>query len=146
MDDSIFARLFSVLSDDDAESIWLREIKDFYSSGGDIFVSYPLNGWTLLHYASENLFIDVVEWLLAEGVDINVKDSKGSTPYLVALDSSIDSAIQYEEPEIDFTLVIRLIELGANIEASSEDGISRESILEDYGSKAKDQYKAAVKS
>jgi ankyrin repeat protein len=139
-------KLFMLLPEDNAEKLWLHTIKKYVEEGGSLSATYSKNGWTLLHYASENLFSDVVKMLLCNGSEVNSKAENGSTPYLVALDSSIDFAIQYGEPEINFSLVKTLIEHGANVDACSSDGISRKTILEAYGTKASDAYYEAIKN
>lgn len=141
MRDLIFENLFKHLIEDDADQLWEREIAQYINSGGDILVTNPDNGWTLLHYAAENLFSNVVNLLLSSGIPVDVRDSNGSTPYLVALDASIDAAIQNDESNIDFSTVKILIENGADVEACSTDGISRDSLLENYGERAMDEYK-----
>lgn len=144
--DDIFTKLFSFLPEENADQLWLDTIKEYLNEGGNISVTYPLNGWGFLHYASENLFRDVVNMLLSHGVNVDSAANNGSTPYLIALDSSIDAAVQSGESKIDFSLVKILIEHGANVDICTTDGISRDSLLEDYGEKAANAYYEAVNS
>ena len=144
-DDDFFQKLFGFLLKDNAEEIWLEYIKEYLESGGDVSITYSKNRWGFLHYAAENLFSNVVRFLLESGITVDSKDLNGSTPYLIALDSSIDAAIQEGIPEIDFSIVKILVQYGANTEVCSVDGISRESLFNDYGEKAKEKYYKQLK-
>lgn len=139
-DNEFFQKLFSHLSEDNAEEIWLKTIKEYIIRGGKVGITNSLNGWSLLHYASENLFCDVASFLLENGIDVDSKAKNGSTPYLVALDASIDAAIQEESSKIDFSIVKLLLKRGANVDIRTSDGLSLKSILEVYGSKATEEY------
>jgi len=142
----IFSLLFELLSENDAEEQWLIALSKFNEDGGDVCVTNPSNGWSILHYASENTFLEVTEWLISKGVDVNLKDNEGGTPYLVGLDSAIDAALQYGEPSIDFSQVKLLLVNGADSAVSAKNGLSRDSILDSYGSGAEDQYNRFVTS
>jgi ankyrin repeat protein len=140
VNDDLFRTLFHFLPEDNAEQLWLINIEEYLLSGGDKLIVNPGNGWGLLHYASENMFNSVVNMLLEKGIPVDVKAADGSTPYLIALDASIDAAIQQDEPEIDFSVVKILIEHGADMDVCSIDGISRESLLNNYGKQATEEY------
>lgn len=136
----IFFKLFSVLSQDNVEELWLDLIKQYHMDGGDLTILDPSNEWAMLHYAAENSLISVVGWLLDNGVDVDQRAGNGSTPYLIALDSAIDCAVQSGEAEIDFSTVQYLIDNDADIDAFSGDGISKASLLESYGVIAREAY------
>lgn len=136
----LFEELFGVISEDNAEALWASKIEEHINSGKELLVTNPDNGWSLLHYASENLFSSLVLMLLNHGIPVDIKSLNGSTPYLVALDASIDAAIQNDEPKIEFSVVKLLVAHGADTESCSVDGISRESLLESYGERATQEY------
>lgn len=140
MENNLFQDLFQALPEDNAEQLWFDQVEEYLAVGGDKLITNPSNGWGLLHYAAENIFKSVVEMLLDNGVPVDINTTNGSTPYLVALDSAIDAAIQNDDPDFDFSVVKLLIQSGANTEACSNDGISKDSILENYGEKATEEY------
>lgn len=45
------------------------------------------NGWTALFHAVENTYIQIVEVLMKNGADINLRDYKGLTPLMIACGS-----------------------------------------------------------
>lgn len=142
----IFDDLFDALSEDNAEELWLDILGKYLEHGGDVNVRHEKTGWTLLHHAADNLFSSVIEELINSGADVNSEDEEQVTPYLLALNAAIDYAVQYEHPDIDFSVVKQFIDNGANDTASSTDGLSRDSILQAYGEKITDSYHKYVKS
>lgn len=136
----IFQQLFCAFCENNAEDRCFKIIKDYLDSGGSISITNPANGWGLLHYASENLFISIIKMLLERGALVNFTDINGSTPYLVALDAAIDFSIQENLRDIDFTAIKVLINHGADINVISMDGISKDLILNNYGENAIAQY------
>ena len=53
-----------------------------------------VSGWSLLDYAVEHMRIDIIEWLIANGADVNLRGSDGGTALHHAVDIDIDSANQ----------------------------------------------------
>lgn len=144
--DDIFKKLYSVLLEEDTENLWLELLNNYYQEGGNLLLIDSFTGRSLLHCAADNLFKEVIEWLISKGLDINLREKNtGWTAYLIALDSAIDSAIQHDEPEIDFSVVKYLITHGADMEVCSNDGRSRKSLLKLYGPKVEEAYYKAVK-
>lgn len=78
-----------------------------------------------LHYALENLYYVSVKTLLDSGMTVDVKTSNSSTPFLIALDSAIDAAIQNHLLQFNFSVVKRLLENEADETVVSEEGISK---------------------
>lgn len=140
MDDNIYQRLFKLLIEENAEALWRQTIQDYLESGNELTVSNYSNGWSLLHYAAENIFSELVIMLLEQGLDVDIPAFNGSTAYLVALDAVIDSAVQENDAEIDFSIVDVLVQHGADVNVSSIDGISRDSLLSQYGARATEEY------
>jgi len=70
------------------------------------------DGKTLLHYAAQKGYLDVIKLLLEKGADINAKDKDGKTPLH---DAIIYSGKSYE-------LITFLIEKGADFNLKDKDG------------------------
>ncbi len=64
----------------------------------------------LLHYAVDNGYFEIVEYLLQHGADVNLKDINGCTPLQIAVANS----------DNDIEIVKLLIENGADINAQDE--------------------------
>lgn len=138
MEDILFNKLFDVIEDDRAEEIWLQLIKS--SEANIVDIRDDISGWSLLHYASENLFVKVIDWLLKNGADVNVEDINGRTPFIIALDASIDDAVQHERDKIDFSAIELLIRSGADENHVARDGTSKNSLFEIYGDNSRKEY------
>ena len=54
---------------------------------------FSQDGNTALHIASSNGYLNVVDWLLSEGADINVKNNDGKTPLDVCQDLNKEEII-----------------------------------------------------
>jgi uncharacterized protein len=115
---------------------WLAE-------GGDIHALVNPDGWTLLHLAVESEEAAGVEYLVQQGLDINVQDSRGRTPLHQAVDLEIDGAIQSGRP-LDFAFTNKLIELGADLKAVDKSGRTPIDIASAYGPKAKQLFEKLV--
>lgn len=100
----------------------------------------PISGQSLLHLAVEYRFAKAVKRLVELGVDVNVKDYNGTTPFLLSLDSAVDNAAQAGIEIIDFSISKLLVDLGADVNVRNNDELDRESILRAYGSGATTQY------
>lgn len=112
MSESIFDNLYNCVNQNNAEELWIAEIKSYVENGGDVNVLDINTGWGLLHYASENLFAKVVEYVFKSGVNLDHVDQNGWNALVVALDASVDLAIQNNESKVDFEVVELLIRLG----------------------------------
>lgn len=67
-------------------------------------------GMTPLHYASKRKGVDLAEWLISKGADVNTRDYNGRTPLYMA-------ALQGQTSECKM-----LIRRGARVNTSDEDG------------------------
>jgi len=146
MKNQLIDQLFSCVEDPNAEDLWLNLLKDYQCKYGKVEdVRDSETQWTLLHYAAENLFVRVAEWLIEQGSEIDALDLKGNTPFLIGLDAAIDYAVQENNNEIDFSIITLLLSKGANEDLISNDGTDKDALLKAYGSNAANQYKAKVK-
>jgi ankyrin repeat protein len=106
----------------------LTQAEELLRSGTDI--DAPLNdvGWTALHVAVENYFVDLALLLLEHGADPSRRDFSGVTPLHLAIDVEADSASQRAPiehgkrnvPVRDMTVL--LVEHGADCNARTEKG------------------------
>ena len=136
--------LFIEGNGDEAQSKWIDKLSMFQRNGGTLSETTNRNGWQLIHIAAANGLIDVVKWLVDNGIDINMRDEYGYTPLIHSFTLDIDNAIQYRE-EMNFWRSCRLLELGAAIEVESDTGISIDSIAKDYGEKIYSLYESIFK-
>src|SRR5262249_24018379 len=81
------------------ESLWrggprglrLKEVQRYLDEGGDPNRRTD-SGDTLLHLATSNENIEVIELLLARGADVNARGYRGYTPLSLAVASDCDTA------------------------------------------------------
>ena len=66
-------------------------------------------GFTLLHEALSGHKWDIVEFLINEGIDVNLKDSSGNTALHYLCD------IKLENYEIQMSLIKKLLDLGCSV-------------------------------
>lgn len=146
MNSKLIDKLFSYIESPDAEDLWLEVLQGYQVSYGDVIsIRNSENQWTLLHYAAENIFPRVVEWLIEQGAEIDALDSENNTPFLIGLDAAIDSAVQENSENIDFSVVTILLKEGADESVVSNNGISKDALLKIYGRHAAKQYQLKVK-
>ena len=106
MNNHLIKKLFECIENPVAERMWIDILKKYQSQNSNVInIKNPDNQWTLLHYAAENIFPYVTEWLIEQGAEIDARDSGGNTPFLIALDAAIDAAVQENRDEIDFSVV-----------------------------------------
>lgn len=70
----------------------LQELKSLVAQGKNIhgvLMAPGSEGWTLLHEACHVGKLDVIEYLLLQGLDVNVRDNYGETPLMRAGSSTI---------------------------------------------------------
>ena len=106
----------------------LEQVTELLRSGIDI--DAPLNdyGWTALHFAVENYFVDLAVLLLERGANPNRADFSGTTPLHLAIDVEADSAFQ--QAPIDYgkrniprrDMTVLLLANGADQNAQTEKG------------------------
>jgi len=85
------------------------EMKEYVLSQDDITGHYK-NGNTLLHYAANRGYLDIVTLLLKKGADINARNDDGRTP--------LHEAMSYRRYEVARFLIVK----GANTSLKNKDG------------------------
>lgn len=100
-------------------------------------------GWTLLHSAAENENLIAIEYLVAQGADLEARTTSGWTPLHFAVDIAIDGASQQMTP-IDFTLVRRLVDMGARLDARNDENQTPRDVAAAYGADALRLFDEAV--
>jgi ankyrin repeat protein len=108
---SIIAQRFSTLADAVIEKDTLK-IERLLQSGVDINTQHSTSGTTVLMIASSYYYYDnMVEYLIHNGANVNLKDSEGKTALLWASSNSFENA----------TI---LIANGAKVNESANDGMT----------------------
>jgi cytochrome c len=104
-------------------------VEGFLDNGADI--EQTLNDWTALHYAVENEQVEMVKLLLRRGADPDAMCG-GWRPLHHAVDMEADVAHQTGEP-LQFVITPLLVEAGADVNATSEEGRTALQCALDYG-------------
>ena len=74
----------------------LDKVKALLKSNPDLVFSKGYNGQMPLHYAADGGYTDVMELLLANKAEANVKDSYGKTPLHLAAASGRKNAVELQ--------------------------------------------------
>ena len=89
---SIFPQQFKQLADAVIEKDTAK-IEQLLQSGVDINTQHPTSGTTVLMIASSYYYYDhIIEFLIRNGADVNLKDSEGKTALLWASSNSLENA------------------------------------------------------
>ncbi|KAH7303848.1 ankyrin repeat-containing domain protein [Stachybotrys elegans] len=67
------------------------------SNSEALLVLTNLNGETLLHYAAAGCNIGIMEHLIAQGLDVNARNTNGWTPLMCALTPTLSSPLTYDK-------------------------------------------------
>ena len=121
-----------VLENYAVEGLELSRVKAFIEAGHNPNAVWPESGETLLHYAADDANIEVIDYLIQSGANINVKSLRGLTPLHIAVDSDCDAAVQSQE-KLTMSTVRHLIELGADERIKESRGETARDIAAAYG-------------
>jgi ankyrin repeat protein len=89
---SIFPQQFNQLADAVIEKDTTK-IEQLLQSGVGINTQHPTSGTSVLMIASSYYYYDdMVEYLIAKGADVNIKDSEGKTALLWSASNSLENA------------------------------------------------------
>ena len=133
-----FEQLFRQTAHERAVS-WLSR---YLAAGGDVNSAHANSGWTLLHAASENQNLTMIEALAKAGADLNVRNHQGWTPLHLAVDIDIDSVSQSrgDMDHLPFQTVRLLLSLGADPTVRDERGKTPRDVAAAYGNNVAHQY------
>jgi ankyrin repeat protein len=101
-------------------------IKFLVSKGADVHATAPSNGWTLLHYGTQFLDLQLVDYALAVRIDANKPSKRNAVPLLL-LFSDENLGINQAIPAI--YLARQLVAQGADTSVRNDKGISPQSVL-----------------
>ena len=89
---SLIAQQFNQLADAVIEKDTVK-VEQLLQSGVDINTQHPTSGTTVLMIASSYYYYDdMVEFLIKNGANVNLKDSKGKTALLWSASNSLENA------------------------------------------------------
>ena len=58
----------------------IEAVQQHLAAGADVDTRDDVIGWTPLHFATDGSHMEIAELLIAEGADVNAKNSAGLTP------------------------------------------------------------------
>lgn len=113
----------------------LAKVKEVIQAGVSPDGENP-EAWTPLMVAVENEQLEIIDFLLGAGANINKPDQFGQTPLHIAVDLSIDTVIQTNgnQGEENTEIISYLIEKGANLNAKENRGKTPLDIAKSYQS------------
>lgn len=76
-----------------------ESVQQLVQRGVNINAPNAMNGWTPLHWAAKRGHINIVKYLLQEGVDTTVLTNKGETAAQLSSDAGIKHMLGEEEGE-----------------------------------------------
>lgn len=95
------------------------------------------NALTAIHTAGEHdVTGQIVSLLIDAGANINLQNLQGWTPLNFAVDMAIDGANQQNLPDIDWSTVKMMLNLGADPDIRDQHGKTVADLASSYGSKA----------
>lgn len=87
-------------------------------AGANVNIEDSRNGLTPLHFAVQNSKVDIVNYLIENGANINAKTSNGQTPLHLSVAGGF-----YKSQNLDKTDVVKLLlEKGATINEQDNNG------------------------
>lgn len=98
-------------------------IKFLLENGVPLDFKSEIKKYTLLHYAATTYSIEIIEFLLAKGLDVNALDFDGNTPLHHACNN-------WEHPDIQTEIIKLLLEHGADVSMKNKKEITPLGILD----------------
>jgi len=103
----------------------LSMVKFFLSAEGtSVDESCDFNRWTALHAAAHRGHVEIVEFLLKQGANVNVKDGDGYTPLHNTADSSLKSSPPKKTEANRNRIAALLLKHGAFVNATTIGGLT----------------------
>lgn len=123
---------FEDLVSDYTNPQWLRRIKRYVSTGGDINAACDeWYGGTLLHGAAQGRRINIIEWLVENGANVDATDDSGNTPLHIAVLEEIEGSFHYGRLS-DFKASKALVAAGCNTTLRNQKGEKPKDIARRY--------------
>jgi len=122
-----------------SSAIWQQQFEDFLASGGNVKETSHGEESGLIHYAIDAENYAAVNWLVANGADINAADAMGWTALHYAVDSDIDVAVQANLP-VEFRAARFMISAGIDESIKDKSGFTARDVAAEYGATVLEQY------
>jgi len=122
-----------------SSTVWQQEFEQFLSSGGNVKEVSNDEGSGLIHYAIDAENYAAINWLVANGADINAVDTMGWSALHYAVDADIDVAVQGNLP-VEFRGARFMLSAGADAAIKDNSGFTARDVAAEYGATVLDRY------
>ena len=122
-----------------SSAVWQQEFENFLSAGGDVQEVSNEEGSGLIHYAIDAENYAAINWLVANGADINAVDDMGWSALHYAVDSDIDVAVQANLP-VEFRGARFMLSAGIDPSIRDKNGFTARDIAAEYGATVLERY------
>ncbi len=122
-----------------SSAVWQQEFEQFLSAGGNVKEVSRDEGSGLIHYAIDAENYAAINWLVANGADINAVDTMGWSALHYAVDADIDVAVQANLP-VEFRGARFMLSTGVDATIKDNNGFTARDIAAEYGATVLDRY------
>lgn len=122
-----------------SSAVWQQEFEQFLVAGGNVKEVSNDEGSGLIHYAIDAENYAAINWLMANGADINAVDTMGWSALHYAVDADIDVAVQANLP-VEFRGARFMLSTGVDASIEDNSGFTARDIAAEYGATVLDRY------
>lgn len=122
-----------------SSAVWQQEFEQFLAIGGNVKEVSLDEGSGLIHYAIDAENYAAINWLVANGADINAVDTMGWSALHYAVDADIDVAVQ-ANLRVEFRGARFLLSAGADAAIKDKSGFTARDVAAEYGATVLERY------